>query len=427
MREPDEDTEPTEEPSPSTSSTVPPLSDLFNQCRWSLSAESIIFVILYFPIGVVLSVIRIFICFHVYIAACLLPRNSLVRTVVLRWMWSVLGLVIRKDDSLVKGSHSHDPPRLYVANNISSLDPLVTHLAIDASSVERGLFPTWFLYAYGYGYDHKTFEDSTASIALYPEGIPTNGKVGLLQFVQRGPTKEWLLSEASKQGIQPLALSVERLLPLSVSVVGSAWWIDLYWLFFSPVTIFHIKVLPVIWRNPGQGKAEEGLLEHTRTTIAKALNLQLTPHTHHDYVEWMKRRTVGEYQSVVNSLPPELSLAVMRIKEILPSVPLAVIVNDIRRTGSADETISHLVDGTIPYTPENMTSKHPSPAVSQLSSTSSSTSMGERSGVRESFGRTPKIRMQSFEERKRELLECARRKYIQKHGLKFPPLQLESE
>ena len=85
----------------------------------------------------------------------------------------------------------------------------------------------------------------------------------------------------------------------------------------------------MIWRNSGQGKVEEGLLECTRTSIAKALNLQLTPHTRHDYVEWMKRRTIGEYQSVVNSLPPELSLAVMRIKEILPSVPLAVIVNDI--------------------------------------------------------------------------------------------------
>lgn len=125
----------------------------------------------------------------------------------------------------------------------------------------------------------------------------------------------------------------------------------------------------------------------------------------------------------------QMESMVRSVKDVLPQVPVSVIRKDLSITSNVEETITRLVDGTIQYTPEQPENKSPS---SQASSVKSSTfnvsslptstacnpeSLPNLSTAASTFGKSADERHKSFEERKRQLIESARLRYMMKHNM----------
>lgn len=137
------------------------------------------------------------------------------------------------------------------------------------------------------------------------------------------------------------------------------------------------------------------------------------------------------------------------VKGVLPQVPIDVIRRDLIVTNNVDETITRLLDGTVYYDAEP--EEAPAPAakkeepVKKEATTSSdagkaaaSSASGQEAGQSNpvkpekelktispmtfstkaaTFEKDPQLRMKSYQERKKQLLEIARAHYIEKHGL----------
>ena len=129
----------------------------------------------------------------------------------------------------------------------------------------------------------------------------------------------------------------------------------------------------------------------------------------------------------------DINQMAVKVKEILPQVPLKTIETDLRVTTDIDETIARLLDGVLSFQPEAVAILS-SPAAGVTSTSSNDSNNGKRSddevitsnGVPASFntaaknfGKSPIERMQSYKERKKALIDAARERYIKKHGLKL--------
>lgn len=138
----------------------------------------------------------------------------------------------------------------------------------------------------------------------------------------------------------------------------------------------------------------------------------------------------------------QLDYMTSRVKDVLPQVPLDVIRRDISVTANVDETITRLLDGTVRYSPVEVssvkkktptvapssppssTSKEVSSPTTVSNDASSSYKQGERHQPRQSllitaassFAKTPSERHKSFEERKQLLIDACRQRYLEKHG-----------
>lgn len=94
------------------------------------------------------------------------------------------------------------------------------------------------------------------------------------------------------------------------------------------------------------------------------------------------------------------------------------------KTKNVDHTITNILEGHVRYTPEPQRRK-PNPAAGP--STASSSSAGSPSSSSASsaslvaaastFGKSAQERTLSFQERKKQLIENARKRYIEKHNL----------
>jgi len=117
----------------------------------------------------------------------------------------------------------------------------------------------------------------------------------------------------------------------------------------------------------------------------------------------------------------QLEQMTCRVQEVLPHVPRNAIYRDLQVTASIDETITRFIEGIVTYQPVVPANDNkPSTPQSSLSSTSvSSTSCGQTSLITaaDTFASTPEQRHQSFEERKKLLIDVCRRRYLEKHGM----------
>ena len=136
-----------------------------------------------------------------------------------------------------------------------------------------------------------------------------------------------------------------------------------------------------------------------------------------------------------------------QVKEILPHVPMTVILNDlstftllsvgslfldvttnfsfcIGRTNSVDATVANLVEGVVPFTPEpvitrvDSASAGPSPGPSNYKPTGTSSQVQQVSSP--TFAKSVHERGLSLQERKQRLLREAQLRYCEKHSLQVP-------
>jgi len=393
----------------------PELKDLFFKTRF-VGGWHLLAVALYMPVGVVLALIRVFVSLQAYLLALLLliPELSFIRGFVLRVIGLVLGIFIIEENP----SQRDKNVRVLVANHITILDHIPVHLLTGCFSPSRWEVWPLCLKVFEGSQDKHMFATSLRShlsktpcpLLLQPEEADTNGRVGLLKFAP------WCAGVAA--AVQPVCLIAWRPLAVTPTTLGATFSLDLFWFLFSPITIFRIRYLPVIQKQ--EGDTDEEMADRVAQSIAKELGLVYTKFTAKDKAEYEKRQLLEASHSA-SSRPrssPRLSYELQRmaaqVSEVLPYVPPDVIVRDLCRTRSVDLTISNILEGAVRYTPLPQPHEHRA-STSSVSRPTSSTSMS--SEVSGPFPRSAQDRMMSFVERKARLIEDARRRYMEKHGL----------
>ncbi|XP_064631111.1 lipid droplet-regulating VLDL assembly factor AUP1-like [Lineus longissimus] len=420
------------------------LVDLFEKSRFP-KGLALVPILLYFPLGIVLCVLRVFIGFNVLVVASILAKKSLLRRFVLRVMCGVLGIVLTTE-----GMEQRDSSvKLLLSNHSSVFDHLATDLIVEnfmllTKKVDKMI--QWLMGFVDLGYTlrdapvevniQEYCRDSPYSLLVFPEGVTTSGKKALLRF-QEWPFRLGL-------SIQPIAIQTSRppFTNVAISVLGSTYVSDIFWHLFVPYTHFHLKILPVIRRN--ETETTEDYCRRAEKLFAEALKLEVSNFTSADKAELFKRMTFqppvtnqhaqsgatpnlgsdsslstsptlitrGSLRSSWRSSSPEedqrLNLMTQQVKEVLTQVPLHVIKRDLSTTRDVDMTITNLLEGTVAYTPEDSAPQKPKPNPMALSPVKIAA---------KSFSKSSQERHQSFEERKKILIDTAREKYMMKHGM----------
>ncbi|KAH9398568.1 hypothetical protein TYRP_018811 [Tyrophagus putrescentiae] len=99
------------------------IQQMFDFQRFETNLD-IFFACLYFPIGICLFIIRLFIFIQVLLISTLLPKDSYARSYIFRSMFFVLGIIVQEEDFNLKNCKA----QLVVSNRVSDFDPLVVNL-----------------------------------------------------------------------------------------------------------------------------------------------------------------------------------------------------------------------------------------------------------------------------------------------------------
>lgn len=348
----------------------------------------------YLPFGVIFVVLRLLIGFVLWIAAIVLPDTSSVRQLLTYLACWTFGVYVNH-----KGKRDSSSS-LLVANYVSPLDSLAVAHLYDTITLRKWKVPPFFASALGirnaaqFAKKQHFAEYPSKPILLQPEGGPTNGK-GLLKFV------DWPFQLGNK--VQPVAIKVERMFT-NVSVhrttdtMDTIPWSDTLWYLWTPVTIYEVLLLPPVERS---GLEDAAYVETIRKCIADSVKAELTDYSWSD-LSSRKRKAIQASNSLLAS----------RVKEVLPHVSMADIIKDLSKTHNVDATITNFLEGVTPYVPESI--PEPTPSTSRQVATQPKYVTPAPTGV---FPKNPKERELSFQERKAEMIENARRRYIEKHGL----------
>uniref|UniRef100_A0A914W4F2 CUE domain-containing protein n=1 Tax=Plectus sambesii TaxID=2011161 RepID=A0A914W4F2_9BILA len=382
------------------------IDELFTIERWSSVWWKSLLLFIYSPIGVILLLLRVILGIHVFIAACILRKTMFLRCAVLRIMCTLLGIVIVQESKRDKSSN------LIVANHVSVLD----HMAVDL--VEPCILPSVWdipnLLRWCLGYTDlgarrgrqtlidqaKIFcQTSPMPLLALPEGAMTNGQRGMLKF------SSWSFDVTDS--VQPLLISTWRppFAQVATSVLGGSWWQDTLWYLFSPFTIIRLRWLPSMTRQDSENA--EDFCRRVAQAMAEEAGLALTNYTSQDAVEAAKRH-IGEQErlrraaatrqqanrTVVSSA--DLDAMAMRVKELFPAVSLLVIRDDLDKTKSIDVTSNNILEGVLKQEPTTSSSKK------------AATNKNDPASWRA-----------LYEERKWNMIEENRQKYIKRKELKL--------
>lgn len=380
------------------------LGQLFHKRR-CLNIVSLLVCLLYAPVGVALATVRFCVCLQAVCALYLLQNVTVLRTLVLRVMSAVMGIWVRVDERYPPCSDSSSHGELLLSNSVSWFDWLAIQMVkpcvtVCGAGVPALLQSTLKLCHLTYAAAVFSVRQRGQSVLLQPEGTPTNGSVALLRFSSK------LLPAGV--AVNPVAVSVCRpwLFALAVTTLDSSPISDLLYFFFVPYTVFTLRFLPVVY-----DEAPSVLVEKARSSIATSLGVALTEYSLPDKTALLKREsarstidTASDHQSRAHT---ELSQMALRVKQVLPHVPLTAIRSDIVNTHCIDRTIANFLDGAVQFLPEQ-----PSSCASSCAVPAAPLFTGAAV-----FSRDSSQRHLSFQQRKQQLLTEARRRYIDKHGL----------
>ncbi|XP_062501050.1 lipid droplet-regulating VLDL assembly factor AUP1-like [Corticium candelabrum] len=383
--------------------------DMFE--RYRLSADwRLLPLIVYFPVGVVLLVLRLFLSMQLFIIATILPKSSRIRRLALRGSSFVLGLFVT-----VEGQEKrNDNCNVVVCNHVSVMDhcALETVLpAYQATQLSQQTTVSWFWSGKTFGVSDRHEDvldrvteycqtEGSTPLLFFPESTITNGRVGILKFS----------CQAFKIGvpIQPVSVMIHKpsFLPIAVSTVDSSRLADFLWGLFSPVSVYHIKILPVI--EPVSGDIPENFAEKTQIVIADSVQLKATQFQLRDKLD-----IISQVHGLLSTRSDSRLVGMVKqVKEVLPHVPNDVIQRDLQRTRCVDTTISNIVEGTIQFSPEAV----PSSAQSRLPSSPVKAIASDRKKLGSLQPKPAPYRPLSLKERKKAFIEDARRRYLEKHG-----------
>ncbi|XP_052098638.1 lipid droplet-regulating VLDL assembly factor AUP1-like [Mytilus californianus] len=396
---------------------------------------SVVLTIFYFPFGLVLVIIRLFIALHGLLVSCILPKSA-ATSFILKSIFAVVGIHIMVQEDK---RDEKKKAKILVANYISHLDHMIIDFIQPCHAPDyQGLsgFEQW-IFAYknfGISKGTDTFEKNIKEyvtddsnkfpVLLWPEKTTTNGRKGLLKFDK--------FPFSCSSIIQPMTIQATRWpLDVKVTTLTSNRWTDFFWSMFFPYTIFKIKILPAMEKSADESVEE--FADRVREKLSSTLNVRMTDYTFEDKEKYIKQLDSESKQKKASSNkrtkpnPAELaevSKMAQQVKEVLPDTPLSVIEKDLLKTKDIDRTISNILEGKI-VIPRNasdssiLTVPSSIPEVSQeiRDKVNTQVSPAQQKYSAHYFPKSSSDRHQSFEERKKIMIETARQRYIEKHGL----------
>lgn len=384
----------------------------------------------YFPFGLALVIIRLFITLHALLVTCLLPKSA-ATSFILKTIFGVIGIqvIIQEDRRKDKDA------KVIVSNHVSNLDHMIIDFIIaniTPDIVGLSSFMQWLTGFKDFGSSkgadvledniRKFVRESKFPVLLHPEKATTNG-AGLLKFMS---------FPFSLGKVQPVALQATRWpMTMAVTTLKSNIYQDFLWSLFVPYTIYKVKLLPE--EECREGESVEEFAERVRRNMADSLSVPLTEFTWSDKQELVKRleeeeackqekqrkamqRSVGSLPSDRSISDPELQRMVQQVQDVLPDIPAPAILKDLEKTREVDLTITNILEGKVPSETERAEQSNDSlmdiRKKINLDIAPSQQTYGDTT-----FHRVASNRMLSLEERKQIMLETARQRYKEKHGL----------
>ncbi|XP_026991046.1 lipid droplet-regulating VLDL assembly factor AUP1 [Tachysurus fulvidraco] len=412
------------------------IEQMFDFQRLPSDGLILLLLLLYSPVGLCLTILRIFIGVHIFLVSCALP-DSFVRRFIVRVMCSVLGLHVKQNNLRLRDKNV----KLYVSNHVTHFDHNIINLLTSCHTPLLEGSSGFVCWARGF-MELGTVIGSRAELAqtlrgycsvpealpllLFPEEDTTNGRAGLLKF------SSWPFSVAD--AVQPVALRVKRPF-IAVNVTESSWLTELLWTFFVPFTVYQVRWLPSVQRQDEESHQE--FANRVQEILANEIGVVSTQITKADKAEHIKRkrhtvshtthldlgarpRTVaqGFLGTSTGAEDPRVIRMAHQVKEVLPDVPLNVITRDLLQTNCVDTTITNLLESTEQYhtTPTEAAPSGPSKTLSSTSPSVPAPPPTVKPAVK-SFGKSPADRHMSLQDRKSALYDYARRRYIEKYGL----------
>lgn len=380
---------------------IPPMDQIFPTSRFTLNFN-LLSVLLYFPFGVVLALARTFLMLNFvcsqFVLSLFLPIFHPIQHWVQRIFLGVLGIVVYKENesNIILTSKPNQLGFVTVCNQNTNIDKyilscwlntLVTTMTFSMSSLVQSIlrkFPCNSKHHF-----EKLFEKRKMAILHFPEDCPSSGKV-LLKF------NPWVFSLGLP--IQPCCIKVTRFIQIAPTTIDSNWFADMMWTFFCPVTIYTIKMLPVMHKNLS---SETDFANRVHKQMAKDLKTTRTNICLHDRDQYIKLKNVEARKFLINPpsipqkyFPDDIRIMAMKVQDVLSDVPFDVAANNLQATDCVETTINNLIGGVIKYTPINKNKTEKELRVFKLS---------------------PEQRQLSFHERKLLFIQTAREAYLQKH------------
>ncbi|RZC32484.1 ancient ubiquitous protein 1-like, partial [Asbolus verrucosus] len=381
--------------------------------------------VLYLPIGLVLFILRTILVLGVVLIGCSLSDTSVIHKFVNKIACLALGITVA-----VENPDKKENVEVYISNSLSIFDHLAVHTATGSVSPGTQMHPALArglgIHYFGNQTNLETFKHNVLQLLtehqipvhFTPEDKITNGRA-VLKF------KTYPFSLTNK--VQPVCISIERpFLDLSVTTLGSSYWIDVLFYMFSPLTNYKLKFLPPLERK---SLLEAEFSEIVRQNIATALKIETPDFSAADLLEWEKRQLAEQQRAPSAPRPASIDNEVRRmalqVKEVLPHVPLNAIFRDLNKTRNVDNTITNILEGRVQFVPEQPLTSNPQPSTSVVSSTNTSTATPSTSSnyrdlfntAASTFAKSAQERNKSFQERKEQLIANARKRYIEKHNL----------
>jgi 1-acyl-sn-glycerol-3-phosphate acyltransferase len=256
-----------------------------------------LFLLIYMPIGIVISLLRMFICFPLlcFISSICLPRS--LHTILIRIQFLFLfGCWIS-----VKGTPSNDS-RIWCANHISEFDAIILRAISDPYILGyRFYVDIWWLkmsplklMKMVYIPTESRSEGSSARdvinndinevinnsndiVLVFPEGGLTNTGIGLLQYHK--------FMFGLNTIVQPLVLKNKRPISMFLDTGYANFLSNVFMFFFVPFQSYEIEFLPSILTEDSNK-----CLQYSREIMgltAKNLNNNVTPFLYSDKKKWL--------------------------------------------------------------------------------------------------------------------------------------------
>ncbi|XP_076804877.1 lipid droplet-regulating VLDL assembly factor AUP1-like isoform X2 [Clavelina lepadiformis] len=365
---------------------------------------------LYFPIGVILAAFRICLTINFLCAQILFNllcfRDNMIRRAFERLYFAVLGIVHVQPNMKLHQRHC-----MLVANKLTNIDGVFLSILCNCSyacNEKHTSVLRWLLRIVNLHENPEQrmslLETGNTSLLVQPESYPTCG-AALLKF-RSG------LFDNEKQ-IQPMTIKLKRPFPISGGTLGSSWVQDLLWTYFCPLSVYEVKVHPVICKESEE--AADLFRDRVRKSMSQALGIPCSNYDASDVEELIKRKKFesrrpqqhleSRQESAIN---PRTKMMAKQVKDILPHVPLPIILSDLVKTKSVDVTVANILEGVVKFVPETSIS---SPSTSQVVTKQPSPSKGA------GFSRNAGERHMTLQEKKEAFLNKARENYLKKHGL----------
>ncbi|XP_019864407.1 PREDICTED: ancient ubiquitous protein 1-like [Amphimedon queenslandica] len=411
---------------------------VFQQLDGSLNVHRIVFsslyallLIVYFPFGLLLFIVRVTMLLQAFIILSIIPTGVFQRF-LLRILFGVMGLVVVTKN----WKRRNTAARMLIANKISKLDHIVLHLAMECTTislVDVPLFSSLFYHTHlkteslneieealkklpEFDVDVSIPDSAAIPYVAQPESIYTNGR-SLSQFNVWPFTVEDI--------VQPVALSWWRPIDIPFTTLDSSDFTDLCWTLFLPLTIVTMTVLPSVDADDGKGASD--FAKKANKKMASLMNVDVLKVSKQDIEMWksemkeshsLMRKAFGSDTgplisdsqfSSMGTPPPEIERMTYQVISVLPHIPAHVIRKDLMKTRNVDVTVTNFLEGRVKFDPAP-----PSSSSGGRGGGGGAVPQPQKSKPKEKFSLEEGNR--AFQERKKSLLENARKRYIAKHG-----------